>query len=89
MAGVIAWCALAWALLLAPWRCVRGDPGRRGWAVALTAYTVVGLVHSSYEPTFPGVQYCFLFFWVYAVLYRGLEAGGTERPAGGALESAA
>ena len=71
--GLAAWMALAWALLRAPWRPAAGDPVSREWATGLTVLTLMALLHSSYEPTFTGPQYHFLFFWTYAVLYRAAD----------------
>jgi O-antigen ligase len=81
--GLLAWIALIWTLLRSPWKNSEGSPTARGWAAGLIVLTLIAVFHSSYEPTFTGPQYHFLFFWIYAVLFRVTDPraeAGVEDP---------
>ena len=71
--GLLAWIALLVILFRTAWVASRDDRNRRTWAVSLGVLLAVAVVHSCYEPTFPGANYFFLFFWIAAILHRAAD----------------
>lgn len=72
--GLIGWLCLLGALFAHCNTLLAEGGGRRPVARAVQVFLVVAILHSCYEPTFPGTHYMFLFFWVLAILYRCGEA---------------
>jgi O-antigen ligase len=77
--GLLAWAALLIVAFRVAWVAARGDRNRMAWAASLGVLIAVAALHSSYEPTFPGASYFFLFFWIAAILLRAADPGDTER----------
>lgn len=72
--GVLLWLA-AVVLLFRGLRRLRRVPGHAPLALALMVSFWLGLTHSLVEPTFQGVQYQFLWFWLmFGALGYGLAA---------------
>jgi hypothetical protein len=76
---------LLWGLIIALiWRQVRElakMPAVRAGAEALRFTLIVAVVNSLYEPTFTGLHYLFLFYWIVGAYLGSLSAAGaTDLP---------
>ena len=77
MLGVLLWLAV----LVLLWRrisAVARTPGWEGMGRALQVSFWLGQLHTIVEPTFQGVQYQFVYFWVMGG-YLGYHAVAVER----------